>query len=241
MTLTQINARHCDRHGSERAGIESAPSRKTRVFLCRAAAAMTGAALFGLIAAPLLPLAWLPASLVLAFSFGFAFVGGTGYGIVRAVVFPAAASKTSASWTGASIAATASVLLASTVLFPLGGDVGLLVSAYAIALGVAYALVKAGCIEAGCCMAAAHASRFDLRRAEIASSLATVAVAALMLGNGHAGPAALVATLGHLGTRIASRAMRHRLPRMKTGFDARAAELALLSALLAVALFATTR
>lgn len=42
---------------------------------------------------PLLPFAWLPASLVLAFSFGFAFVGGTGYGIVCAVVFPAAASK----------------------------------------------------------------------------------------------------------------------------------------------------
>lgn len=236
MTLTHINARHRDGHGRK-----AAPSRKTRVFLWRTAAAMTGAALFGLMAAPLLPLAWLPASLVLAFSFGFVFVGGTGYGIVRAVVFPAAASKTSASWTGASIAATASALLASTVLFPLGGDIGLLVSAYAIAVGAAYALVKVGCIEAGCCMAATHASRFDLRRAEIAASLAAVAVAALLLGNGHAGLAALVATLGHLGTRIASRAMRHRLPRMETGVDARAAELTLLSALLAVALFATTR
>lgn len=233
MTLTQINARQCDGHDRK-----AATGRKTRVFLWRAAAAVTGATLFGLIAAPLLPLPWLPSSLVLAFSFGVAFVGGTGYGIVRAVVFPAAASKVSASWTGASVSATASALAASAVLFLLGSDISFLVAAYAIALVAAYVLVKVGCIEAGCCRAATRASRFDLRHIEIAASLAAVTAAALLLGNGHAGFAALVAVAGHLGTRIASRAMRQRLPRMETGFDARAAELTLLAALLATAAFA---
>lgn len=222
------------------ANVDGAAGRKMRAFVWRAAAATTGAALFGLIAAPLLPIAWLPSSLVLAFSFGFAFVGGTGYRILRAVIARDPGSKASASWTGASVSATACVIAASIGLFLLGADVGLLVSAYAIALGTAYSLVKVACIEAGCCMATARGG-FDLRHAEIAASLATVAVATGLLGGGYAGLAAIAGVFGHLGIRIFSRAMRQRLPRMDAGFDARAAELAFLSALVALAVFATTR
>ena len=238
MTSTRIDTRQRDGDGRKAAITKALASRKTRVFLWRLAAAMTGAALFGLVAAPLLPLPWLPASLVLALAFCVAFVGGSGYGIVGAVFFPEAGSKASASWTGASVSTAAGVAVAATVLVPLGGDLGLLLSAYAIAIGIAYSLAKAACLEAGCCTAVTRVAGLDLRHAEILASAVAVALAAGLLGAGQAGLAAIAGAAGHLSVRIASRAVRHGLPRIDAGFDAGVWELTLLSALLAAALSA---
>ena len=241
MTLTQIDTRQCDGHGRKAVITGTSAGSRMRVFLWRVAATAAGAALFGLIAAPLLPFARLPSSLVLALSFGFAFVGGSGYGIVRAVFFPASESMVAASWTTASVSTTACVVAACAVLFPLGADVALLLSAYAIGLGIAYALGKAACIEAGCCAAAARVAGFELRRAEIAASLAIVALAAGLLGGGHAGLAAIAGVSGHLSIRTVSCAMRQVLLRRNLGFNAAAWELTLLAALLAAALFSAVR
>ena len=208
--------------------------RETRVFLWRAAAAVTGSAVFGLIAARLLPLHWLLSSFLLAFAFGFSFVGGTGYRILRSIALNDASSSPTASWTGAEVSVSASIIIGFIALLLLGGNAALLLAAYGISIGVAYAVVKVACLQADCCRSV-RATPFDLRRSEITISLATVVLATAALASGYAGLAAFTGVLGHLAARAFSRFMRRRLPNISAGLEARSIELTLLSVLLVTA------
>ncbi len=196
------------------ATLSSTPS---RVFLLRVASAIASAAAFGLLAAPVLSLPHLPAAFVLAFCFGFFFVGGTGYRILLAVALRDAARHTAASWTGATAASSLAALAAAIVLATLGRDDMLLLAAYALAINVAYLPVKLACLGAGCCvagrpLAAPGGRRLDLRWLEIGLTLAALLVAFASLAGGAPSAAAILGLFGHMAVRLLSRWARRRMP-----------------------------
>ena len=196
------------------ATLSSTPS---RVFLLRVASAIASATVFGLLAAPVLSWPHLPAAFVLAFCFGFFFVGGTGYRIVVAVALRDATRHTAASWTGATAASSLAAIAGAIVLAALGRDGVLLLAAYAVAINAAYLPVKLACLGAGCCvarrpLAAPGGRRLDLRRLEIGLTLAVLLVAFASLAGGAPAAAAILGLFGHMAVRLLSRWARRRMP-----------------------------
>tara|TARA_R110002020_G_scaffold27424_9_gene88380 strand:+ start:12420 stop:13109 length:690 start_codon:yes stop_codon:yes gene_type:complete len=188
----------------------------SRSTLLRLASAIGSAAVFGMLAAPVLQAAYWPSAFALAFIYGFFFVGGTGFRILIAVAVQDASRKASASWSGATTASALAVLAVALLLGPGGQEAPLLLAAYAVAINFAYIPVKLACVEAGCC----HAHRrdrlvirdHDLRHVEITASVVVLAASLATLWAGSAGMAACLGAGGHLAIRLLSRWSRDRLP-----------------------------
>lgn len=205
----------------------------------RAMAAVSSAAAFGLLAAPGRGGRALLEAVALAFVFGVLFVGGTGWRILLAAARRDRLASAPASWTGASAAVTLGALVAGCAALAAGGAVAgvsaaRLLAAAGVGLNLAYALVKLGCLEAGCCHAAPRsafaATGIDLRLAEIALTLLTLAPAGALIALGHASGAALAGFGGHLALRLISRRARERWPRAVLTSAGRGQEVPLLVA-----------
>lgn len=192
-----------------------------QTFTFKLIAVLAGSAAFGLIAAPLLPCPHLVSAFLLAFGFGFFFVGGTGYRILIAVLLKDAGRHTATSWSGAVAISSLAMLTAWTVLSVSGHTAGLLPAAYAIAINVAYTCVKLSCLRAGCCHAQqniplwpGHPARPDLRLLEITFTVLIVAITCwLWFALQTAYLSAAIGLGGHLAVRLLSRFARRRLPR----------------------------
>ena len=189
----------------------------SRSTLLRLASAIGSAAIFGMLAAPVLRGAYWPSAFALAFVYGFFFVGGTGFRILLAVALQDASRKASASWSGATTASALAALAAALLLLLRGGqDAVILLAAYAVAINTAYIPVKFACVEAGCC----HAHRrdrlvirdHDLRHVEIVASAVVLAATLMAIWAGATGLAACLGVGGHLAIRLLSRWSRDRLP-----------------------------
>ncbi|WP_029029989.1 hypothetical protein [Salinarimonas rosea] len=195
---------------------EYVAKRSGRAFGYRLGSAVVGAASFGLIAAPLLPLPYLTAAIALAFLYGFFFLGGAGYRILIALARRDARAQAPVSWTGGAAASALAAAAAGAMLALAGADGGLLLAAYAVGANVSYVFAKLGCLEAGCCAAARPLPLLggrDLRAAELAATLAVLALAGAALAAGLPAVAALAGVGGHLVVRIVSRSARDRRPR----------------------------
>lgn len=188
----------------------------SRATILRLVSAIGSAAIFGMLAAPVTGSAYWPSAFLLAFMYGFFFVGGTGYRILIAVAAQDASRKASASWSGATTASALAAVAGAIMLVARDGAASLVLAAYALAINAAYIPVKLACIEAGCC----HAHRrdavvirdHDLRRVEIVLSAATLAISLMAIRVGAFGIAAVAGLGGHLGVRALSRWSRDRLP-----------------------------
>jgi hypothetical protein len=192
----------------------------SRATALRLASAVGSAAVFGMLAAPVMGpvtgLAYWPSAFALAFVYGFFFVGGTGYRILIAVATQDASRKASASWSGATSASALAALAGALMLVSSDGAAGLVLAAYGVAINAAYIPVKFACLEAGCC----HAHRrdrlvirdHDLRRVEISLSAVVAATALTALWSSGPGLAAVLGIGGHLAIRLLSRWSRNRLP-----------------------------
>ncbi|WP_372424692.1 hypothetical protein [Salinarimonas chemoclinalis] len=214
-------------------------TRTGRTLGYRLGSAVIGAASFGLVAAPLLPLSYLPAAVILAFLYGFFFLGGAGYRILTAVTRRDAGAPAPVSWTGGAAASALAAALAGVALTLASGDGALLLAAYAVGANVSYAFAKLGCLEAGCCAAARPVpllARLDLRVAEVAATLAILALAGGGLAAGLPAAAALAGIGGHLLVRIVSRWARDRRPRGVLTLSGTGQELIPLLAVLGVAM-----
>lgn len=184
------------------------------ILFLRLLSAIGASAVFGLLAAGLLPYPWLLSAVLLAFAFGTAFMVGTGYRILIAVAFRNPAIKAAASWSGATTGITLFALLGWWGLHLRGGNGPLFLAAFAVALNIAYLPVKGACLLAGCCTAQRRIPGVtaDLRHLEIGTALALAGCAGLALGMGHLPLAAMIGICGHLAQRYASRWARNRLP-----------------------------
>jgi hypothetical protein len=180
----------------------------------RLLSAIGASAMFGLMAASLLPYPWLLSAFLLAFAFGTAFMVGTGYRILIAVARRNPAATASASWSGATTGMAVFALLGWGYLSITRGEGPLFLGAFAVALNIAYLPVKGACLLAGCCTAQRRVAglTIDLRMLEIGVSLALAALAALALAARQPAWAALLGIGGHLALRYASRWARQRLP-----------------------------
>ncbi|KJS07921.1 MAG: hypothetical protein VR78_18950 [Hoeflea sp. BRH_c9] len=216
-------------------------ARVSRATLLRLASAIGSAAVFGMLAAPVIPAAYWPSAFALAFIYGFFFVGGTGYRILIAVAFRDASRKASASWSGATTASALAALAAALLLVGQDGHASLVLAAYAVAINVAYIPVKFACLEVGCC----HAHRrdpfiirdHDLRRVEIAASALVLVTALIALWIGAFGVAAIAGIGGHLAIRLLSRWSRDRLPGSGAEDEIKGQELLPLTLMLAAAIW----
>ncbi|WP_035527306.1 hypothetical protein [Hoeflea sp. BAL378] len=216
----------------------------SRSTLLRLTSAIGSAAVFGLLAAPVLQGAYWPSAFALAFIYGFFFVGGTGYRILIAVALRDGSRKASASWSGATTASALAALVAALLLQLQSGQAALLVlAAYAVAINIAYIPVKFACVEAGCC----HAHRrdpviirnHDLRHVEIIASAVVLALATAALWAGATGLAACLGVGGHLAIRLLSRWSRERMPGAGLQDEVKGQELVPLGLVLAAALWMT--
>lgn len=192
-------------------------SAASSVFPLRLASAVLSAAAFGLIAAPLISLTYWPAAFLLAFGYGFFFLGGTGYRILVAVALRDPSRNTAASWSGATAASALAALVAGVALWLAGSDPALLLAAYAVAINFAYLFVKLACLGAGCCTArrpliAPSGQEPDLRHIELALTLVTLVGSAACLVSVSPAATALVGLTGHVGVRLLSRWARYRMP-----------------------------
>jgi len=182
----------------------------------RMASAVGSSALFGLLSARILPFDFWSSAFLLAFLFGFFFVGGTGYRILIAVALRDPSIHAAASWSGASAISGVAALAAAAALPLAGQDAALLFAAYALAINTAYALVKAACFNAGCCgISRRHRHLLagtDLRVAEFAATAAVVALAGVLFWFNRFALSAAVGLAGHLAIRLASRSLRDRMP-----------------------------
>lgn len=190
----------------------NAPLAFTPTSLWRAASVSVGGLVFGLAAAPVLPLTTWLAAAALGAAFAAAFLGGAGYSILHAVARRDVLLFRPANWSDGVTATAGGVLAASAVLLVTGLDPVLLLLGLGLGLAAAYVPAKLGCIEAGCC-AAGHRRHqldpgIDLRVFEIAASVSVLALAAATVANGHAAAAAAVALGGHLCVRLHSRLVR---------------------------------
>jgi hypothetical protein len=168
------------------------------------------------LSARILPFGFWPSAFLLAFLFGFFFVGGTGYRILIAVALRDPSVHAAASWSGASAVSGLAALGAAVALALAGRDGAVLLAAYAIAINAAYALVKMACFNAGCCRTL-HRHRHllagaDLRVAEFAATATVVALAGILFWLDRFALSAAVAFAGHLAIRLASRWLRERMP-----------------------------
>jgi len=193
-----------------------------RIFAPKLASALGSAATFGLIAAPLLPFPLLVSAALLAFGFGFFFLGGTGYRILIAVFLKDPARNTATTWSGAvAFSALAAIGVWAGLIAAGEPAAGLVLAAYAIAINTAYLFVKLACLEAGCCRAKQTLPRPrwlrhepDLRLLEVLSTSAVLAFSYWGLFIMQNAPLAAIAGLGgHLAIRLFSRWARQRLPR----------------------------
>lgn len=185
-----------------------------RAFLYRLASATAGAACFGLVAAPLAPLPFWPAAFLLAFAYGFVFLGGAGYRILWAVARRDPRADASVSWTGGATAAALAAIIAASALAVAGHDAARLVAGFGVAANVSYAFAKLACLEAGCCGAVRPLpGGLDLRRVEFGATLAILALALAALAANAPAVAALGGVGGHLALRIGSRLARDRRPK----------------------------
>lgn len=184
------------------------------ILFLRLLSAIGASAVFGLLAAGLLPYPWLLSAVLLAFAFGTAFMVGTGYRILIAVAFRNPAIKAAASWSGATTGMAIFALLGWGYLSLTRGNGPLFLAAFAVALNIAYLPVKGACLLAGCCTAQRRIPGViaDLRHLEIGIALALAGCAGLALGSGHLSLAALIGIGGHLALRYTSRWARNRLP-----------------------------
>jgi hypothetical protein len=207
------------------------------IFGFRLASACGSSAIFGLIATSQAGAISLASALLAGFLFGTAFVGGTGYRIIRSVLANAQVSSP-ASWSGAAAASALACLVALPFWLWTGNDASRLLLAYALAINFAYLAVKIACSLAGCCHAdiRAFGRVWGLRRVEIGLTLAIFASAALLclmdvwLG-------AMIGLVGHTLLRLYSRAQRGRPSTGWPPLRQPGAELAPLQALCFIALF----
>ncbi|AKH99002.1 hypothetical protein IMCC20628_00273 [Hoeflea sp. IMCC20628] len=217
-------------------------ARISRATLLRLISAVGSAAVFGMLTASLTPAAYWPSAFALAFIYGFFFVGGTGYRILIAVAFQDTSRKASASWSGATTA-TALAALTASLLIAQQESALLVIAAYAAAINFAYIPVKFACLEAGCCQAQRRdpflIRGHDLRRVEIAASVAVLSVALTMIWIGAFDVAAILGVGGHLAIRLLSRWSRNRLPGSGLEDEIKGQELLPLALLLAVAIWMT--
>jgi hypothetical protein len=182
----------------------------TRIFLLRVLSAVGSSAIFGLVATSTSEgIALLPAVLV-AIVFGTAFVGGTGYRIIRAV-WAKIQVTSPASWSGAAAGSAIASILALAVWTRTGDHAARVLLAYALAINFAYLCVKASCTLAGCCHADIRllGRNFGLRAIEIATTISILA-AAIGLASHNPWLGALVGLLGHTILRLYSRRRRGR-------------------------------
>ena len=226
------------------------PAKRTvttaQIFVLRLSSAMLGAALFGLLSAPLLGFPGLVSAILLAFCYGFFFVGGTGYRILVAVAVRDPHRQATPSWAGAAAVSTLAVVVAAIVLATMNGDATVLLAAHAVALNAAYLPVKFACILAQCCGARRPFGPFggrplDLRRLEFVLTFLTFAAALLCLANGAAAVGVAVGLAGHLGVRLLSRWARHRMPRRILSADGVGQEVAPLVLALGLAVILALR
>jgi hypothetical protein len=182
----------------------------TRIFLLRVLAAVGSSAIFGLVATSTSEgIALLPAVLV-AIVFGTAFVGGTGYRIIKSV-WTKAQVASPASWSGAAAGSAIASILALAVWTRTEDHVARVLLGYSLAINFSYLCVKASCTLAGCCHADIRLLGRDLglRVVEFATTV-LILVTALTLDFFHLWLGALVGLLGHTLLRLYSRWRRGR-------------------------------
>jgi hypothetical protein len=181
-----------------------------RIFLLRLGAAVGSSAIFGLVAMSTSKGIFLLPAVFAAFVFGTAFVGGTGYRIIHAVLTSSHVSSP-ASWSGAAAASAIACLLALAFLTRSMDFAARLLLAYALAINFAYLAVKASCALAGCCHAdVGIAGRtFGLRAVELTVTLILLALVGL-LSVQNFWLAAFAGLAGHTGLRYYSREKRCR-------------------------------
>ena len=192
-----------------------------RVAVLKFTAVIASAAVFGLLAAKILPLQWLFSAFLLACVFGLFFVGGTGYRILIAVFFNDPSRNTATSWAGAIAFSTLAVVVAILFIVPSENHKLLLLASYGMAINAGYILVKLACLDAGCCRV--HMDGMsprllevipDLRIIEFLASIAIFALSFyLALIEMQLFLAAIVSLAGHLIVRVLSRFARNRLPK----------------------------
>lgn len=191
-----------------------APFAFTPTSLWRTASVSLGALVFGIVAAPVLPMVHWAAAAVLGSLFGILFLSGAGHSILRAVALRDAGLFRPANWSDGVTAAAGGTLAASAAMLFAGSDPSPLLLGLGLALGAAYVPAKLGCIEAGCCAAGHHRHRldpgFDLRLFEALATLVLLAFAAVVALFGAQAWAAAAALGGHLAVRLHSRAVRGR-------------------------------
>jgi hypothetical protein len=211
----------------------------------RVASAVASSALFGLLSAKLLPFDFWTSAFLLAFVFGFFFVGGTGYRILIAVALRDPSLHAAASWSGASAISGLAVLAAAAALVLADLDASLLLAAYALAINAAYGLVKIACLNAGCCQTSCRHQHLlaglDLRAAEFAGTALVIILAAGLFRLDLLALAATVGLGGHLAIRFISRWFRDRMPVSLSALTRVGQELPILGCGLGFALFLLIR
>lgn len=230
-------AEHQHQHQNQR--------RHDRLILAlRLVGAVGGAAVFGLVAAGMLPPWRMTVAIGLGFCFGVAFVGGTGYRILIAVALRDPNRSTAASWTGASAFAALAALGGYGAARLAGLEADWVLAGFGLAINAAYLPVKLACLLAGCCRAVHPAAirmladgRADLRLVEVGWTGAVAAAGLLAAATGSAGVAAVIGLGGHLADRLGSRWARQRLPDARFS-GGRGMELPPLAALVALAVIA---
>ena len=186
-------------------------ARSPVILLLRLAGAILASAAFGLIAAGSLVQWNFWAAVGLGFLFGTAFVGGTGYRIILALMRPNPAAAP-ASWSGATAGAALYAAALWAIVQSLGFDAQFVPLAFGVAINIAYLPVKVACMQVGCCtIAHSHKTpaNFDLRRLEIVVT-ATILLASAALVPVSIGLGGVMAIGGHLALRVLSRHLRNR-------------------------------
>lgn len=181
-----------------------------RIFLLRILAAVGSSAIFGLVSTSTHEGISLVPAVFVAFLFGTAFVGGTGYRIIRSV-FANEHAASPASWSGAAAASAIAGLLALALWTRTMDHAARVMLAYALAINFAYFAVKASCALAGCCHAEVRIAgrTFGLRAVELIITLTLLALVCLLSFHNF-WLAAFVGLAGHTVLRLYSRDKRCR-------------------------------
>jgi len=181
-----------------------------RIFILRILAAVGSAAIFGLVATSTSAGISLIPAVFVAFLFGTAFVGGTGYRIIRSV-FTSEHIASPASWSGAAAASAIACLLALALWTRTMDHAARVMLGYTLAINFAYLAVKASCALAGCCHAEVRIAHrtFGLRAVELTITLILLALVSL-LSLLDFWLAAFAGLAGHTALRFYSRAKRCR-------------------------------
>lgn len=170
----------------------------------RVVATLLSAILFGVVAASASPAATVP----LGLAFLLVFVLGAAYRIFINV-WLLRYELVSPSWSGATAASAMATVVAALAIRLLGANPDALFIGYAMAINLAFLLIKPGCLIGGCCGARRSlpllSISVELRHLEIIATAAILAITILAALSG----SAAAATLG-LGAHSGLRLLAHR-------------------------------